>query len=233
MGSSFLIALREGLEAALIIGIILINLRQTKREDLKRPLFLGLLLGAAAAIFSGLLGIREVLALKGNSENIFEGSMLLLAASLIGYFVVWVGTRTLNVGREVRKQIDSNISVFGITLLGFITVFRDGLELAVFNLAKTGSGISQIVAGTVAGLIVAITVVYAIFKTSFNLNINLVFKILGLVLIYIGAEMFAEGVFKFISINEDTYGIWLMLLFILPSLYFFFRNDLSRRPQKI
>lgn len=233
MGSSFLIALREGLEAALIIGIVLINLRQTKREDLKQPLFLGLLLGAVAAIFSGLLGIREVLALKGNSENIFEGIMLLLASGLIGYFVVWVGTRTLNVSNEVQKQIDSNISGFGITLLGFVTVFRDGLELAVFNLAKMESGIPQIVAGTFAGLIVAITIVYVIFKTSFNLNINLVFKILGLVLIYIGAQMFTEGILKFVSINEDTYGIWIMLLFILPSLYFFFRNDLSRQLKKI
>lgn len=232
MGTSFLIAFREGLEAALIVGIILVNLRQIKREDLRRPLFLGLVLGAVMAIVFGLLGIREVLALKGNSEDIFEGIMLLLASGLIGYFIVWVGTRTINVSKEVRKQVNSDANAYSLTTLGFITVFRDGLELAVFNLAKAGGGISQIITGTILGLVAAIGIVYVIFKTSFGLNINLLFKILGVVLIYLGAQMFAEGIFKFISINQDVYEVWLMLLFVLPSVYFFFRNSSGKRLQE-
>jgi len=231
MLSSFFIAFREGLEVALILGVVLINLSQLKRKELNQSLYLGVLTGLALVAMVGVVGFDEASFLSQNSE-VFSGTMLLLAAAMIAYFIAWVSTETIHLGKQVRTSLGSELSKYSLAILGFVTVFRDGLELIVFNLAKNSVGLGNFAAGTFLGIITAVALTYVVFRGSLKLNINLIFKILGYVLIYFGAEMFAEGVIALISKGDEAYETALLILYAVPVLYIFIRKDLAKLTYK-
>jgi len=231
MISSFFISLREGLEVALILSVILINLARLKRRDLERSLYLGISLGIIFVTIAGFLGLSEASILADQSD-IFEAVMMLLASGLIIYFIAWISTGTINVGGQAGNNLGNDLSKFSLVTLGFVTIFRDGLELIVFNLASSTVQIDSFVRGTTAGIFVAVVIAYILLKTSLKLNISILFKILGLILIYFGAEMFAEGFLHLLTLKGEIYETVLMVVYILPALYIFLRKNITKQIYK-
>jgi len=90
MLDSLLLSLREGLEAALIIGIILSQLVRLERRDLAKFVYIGAILGFIVSAVGGLIGFTEAQEAEEASEEIFEGIMMLLSAGLIAYFILWL-----------------------------------------------------------------------------------------------------------------------------------------------
>lgn len=227
MLSSLVLAFREGLEGALVIGIILAYLVQLDRKELNRFVYSGAIIGMIVSLIGGFLGYREAQELGEASEKIFEGIMMLIASGLIAYFIVWMGNQTNSISQDIKTKVRSNSNAFGLFVLSFLSVFREGLELVIFNLTKISEKASTLALGSVAGIVLAIIIAYIIFKTSIKFNLKLIFKTLGMILIFIGSEMFAEGLLKFVALDEEIFEKIFMAVFIIPSLYFFFKNEVK------
>jgi len=228
MVSSLFLSFREGLEAALVIGIILVYLHQTGRKELGKYVFYGAFLGFIVSVVGGFIGFREARELGEEGEEIFGNIMRLLASGLIAYFIIWVSNQSNNISSDIKQKVSSNTSTIGLLVLSFLSVFREGMELCIMILTKINENSSDVAIGIGLGLIIAVLLTYVIFKSSIKLNLKLIFKVLGFVLIYLGAEMFAEGFIGITKLSEYPFEVILMAIFILPSLYFFFKNDINR-----
>lgn len=228
MISSLFLSFREGFEAALVIGIILVYLHQTGRKDMGKYVFYGAFLGLIVSIVGGLIGFREAQELSEEGEEIFENIMRLLASGLIAYFIIWVSNQSNNISADIKQKVSNNTSTIGLLVLSFLSVFREGIELCIMIMTKINENSLDVAIGIGLGLLSAVALTYVIFKSSIKLNLKLIFKVLGFILIYLGAEMFAEGLIEITELGEDPFEVIFMAIFILPSLYYFFKNDINR-----
>lgn len=224
MWSSLALSLREGLEVSLIIGIILAHVTKIGRKDLNYSVFIG---AAAGLIFSLVLGFNEARELEEESEEIFEGVMMLLAAGLIAYFILWLH-RSKEMTSSVTSKISRSSSKWGLIVLAFLSVFREGTELIIFNLTQVNQHASSIVFGSISGILLAIVITYILFKTAIKLNLWIIFKALGVFLIFIGGELCGEGLVKLFEAGGEPLEIIGFSVFTVASLYLFFQTELKK-----
>ncbi len=201
MLASFLLSLREGLEAALIIGIVLGVLVKLKRTDLNvvvwRGAGLAALLSLLAAIALNLLGME----FEGKGEEIFEGIAMLLAAGVLTWMIVWMK----NHGRTLKSEIEeqTNQAALGkgqkaLFALAFLAVFREGIELALFLLvARLTSSPLQTVSGALLGLIGAGILGWILFTSTMKLSLHNFFGATNILLIIFAAGLVGLGVHEF------------------------------------
>lgn len=202
---AFLLSLREGLEAALIVGIVLGALTRLGRRD--QMLFVWL--GVGAAIGASLLvavGLKMLGAeFEGAAAQIFEGVTMLLAAGVLTWMIFWMqregGQIQQKLTADVRTATNagrrSNTSLF---LLAFLAVFREGVELALFLVAATfATSPLQTVVGAAAGLLAAAGLGYLVFAGSVRLNLKLFFRVTSLLLIVFAAGMVAYGMHELVE----------------------------------
>lgn len=228
MLSSLVLSFREGFEAVLVVWIILTYLKQTNKEKLAKFVYYGAILGVLVAFIGGYIGFKEAQGLEEEGEKLFEAVMMLVASWLIGYFVVWMSDQNKNISQSIKSSVDKTSTGFGLFILTFLSVFREGVELIAFILTKVSENASSVAAGTGIGVILAVLLGYALFKTSVKLNIKIVFKILGIVLIFVGAELFGEGLAKLIPSVGELLEEGGAILFGGISLIYFLKEDLKR-----
>lgn len=228
MVSSLLLSFRESLEASLVVGIILIHLFQTGRKELAKFVYYGALSGVILSFIGGYIGFIKARELGKEGEELFKSIMMLLASGLIAYFIVWMGSQANSISADIKNKVAGNTTALGLSILSFLSVFREGMELCIFILTKVSEKASDVALGSSLGVVLSVLITYIIFKSSIKFNLKLVFKILGFILIYIGAEMFAEGIIKLTEIGEDPFDSLLFALFAVPSLFIFLKNDLKR-----
>ncbi|MBC7227636.1 MAG: FTR1 family protein [Thermoflexales bacterium] len=201
MLASLLITLREGLEAALIVGIVLGVLHRLQRHDLVRPAWAGVAAAVALSVAGGLALRGLGVALEGRSEEIFEGATMLVAASVLTWMIFWMGRR----GREIQATLERDVrrtaaqgSAWGLFGLTFIAVVREGVETALFlNAALFTSTPTQTLIGGVLGLAIAVGLGWAIFAAGRRLNIRAFFRVTGIFLLLFAAGLVARGVHEF------------------------------------
>lgn len=201
MVASLLITLREGLEAALIVGIVLSVLHRLQRHDLVRSAWAGV--GAAVAIsLAGGLALRGLgVALEGHSEEIFEGAMMLVAASVLTWMILWMTRR----GRQIQASLERDVrrtaaqgGAWGLFGLTFVAVLREGLETALFlNAALFTATPVQTLIGGILGLAIAIGLGWAIFAAGRRLNVRVFFQATGILLLLFAAGLVARSVHEF------------------------------------
>ena len=132
MLSAFLIALREGVEAALVVGIILVYLSRTGRSQLNRFVW-----GGVSAAVALSLAVAIVLERFSISEDGFEGLLLLVAAFFVVTMIVWMNRIARSLKKEIEARLESYASRtgaaagWGIALFVFLMVVREGVELAL------------------------------------------------------------------------------------------------------
>lgn len=228
MFTSMLLSFREGLEAALVVGIILTYLFQTDRRDLAKVVYYGAVLGLIVSVAGGFAGFMEASKLGDEGKEIFENIMRILAAGMIAYFIVWVGNQSRNISSDIKNKVGSSNSAVGLFVLTFISVFREGLELSIMILTKISENASDVALGTGIGLIIAVLLTYIIFRSSIKLNLKIIFKVLGVVLIILGTEMFSEGILGLTELGEEPFEAIFGVLYLIPTLFFFLRNDIKR-----
>jgi high-affinity iron transporter len=201
MVSSLLIALREGLEVALIIGIVLGYLEKVNAGKLKPIVWRGFLAGTAASmIIAGILfavGIR----LEGRAEAIFEGFAMLAAAAMLTWVIFWLGKQ--NQFSELQTRTEVALSQNRYTALfsmAFFAVVREGVELALFMLAAeiSSSGIQTLI-GAVAGLVTAFFAGWLTFKSVSRLNLRSFFRVTNILLVFFAAGLVGYGVHELIE----------------------------------
>lgn len=201
MLASFLLALREGLEAALIIGIVLGVLLKLKRTDLNKTVWQGVgvaaLLSAAAAIALNLFGME----FEGQGEQIFEGAAMLLAAGVLTWMIFWMKEHGGNLKNEIEAQTSLAALSKGqqaLFALAFLAVFREGIELALFLLAAgLASNPAQTLIGSLLGLVAAAIFGWALFHSTRKLSLKGFFSITNTLLIIFAAGMVGLGIHEF------------------------------------
>lgn len=226
MLDSLLLSLREGLEASLIIGIILAQITRIGRKDLNKFVYVGAVLGVVVSAVGGFIGFSEAQEVEEASEELLEGMMMLLSAGLIAYFILWIHRNQGNAS-AVTQKVAKNTSAIGLFVLSFLSVVREGIELVIFNMTKITDSAFSVAIGSISGIILAVLIAIILFKTSIKLNLSLIFKILGIVLIFVGGEMFGEGLVKLFEGGELLEGIG-MAAFIILSLSIFLKADIQQ-----
>lgn len=227
MIDSLFLSFREGLEAALIIAIIFTQLKKLKRSHLSSTVLSGTIAGAIGSAIIGFIMFYYAQSISHEAKEMFEGLMRLIAAGLIAFFILWLH-RNRQISSQLQDQVSKTPSKIGLFLLAFLSVIREGMELVVFNLTQITQSAASVAFGSLIGIAAAIVLTVIIFKTAVKLNMGLIFKGLGLILIFLGGELFAEGVIGLIEMETEALEIGLMALFVIPSLYIFLKDDLKK-----
>ena len=198
MLASLLLSLREGLEAALIIGVVLGVLAKLKRADLSKAVWAGTgfasLASLLAAMMLNLLGME----FEGRGEEIFEGVAMLLAAGVLTWMIFWMHNSADKLKDEIEKQTKSAALGKGkkaLFSLAFLAVFREGIELALFLLAvQQSSSPIQTLVGAVLGLTGASVLGVFLFNSTRKLDLRSFFKVTNILLIIFAAGLVGYGV---------------------------------------
>jgi high-affinity iron transporter len=198
MLASYLLSLREGIEAALIVGIVLGALRQIRREDLKPIVWLGVLSAAGISLVTAILLNLLGLSLEGAAEPIFEGLTMILAAILLTWMIFWMS----RVGRTLKGRLEADVqraahirSKRALFLVAFVAVLREGVELALFLTATLfASDAAQTIVGAFLGLGTAILLGWSLFATTVRLDLRRFFQVTGVLLILFAAGLVAHAV---------------------------------------
>ncbi|MBT7990432.1 MAG: hypothetical protein HN769_11230 [Anaerolineae bacterium] len=201
MLASFLLSLREGLEAALIIGIVLGVLLKLKRTELNKTVWFGAgvaaIISVVAAIGLNLLGMK----FEGRAEEIFEGIAMLLAAGVLTWMIFWMHNSAPALKGEIEAKTQNAAQGKGkkaIFALAFLAVFREGIELALFLLAvqETSSPL-QTLTGATLGLAGAVVLGLFLFNSTRKLDLRSFFRVTNFLLIIFAAGLVAYGVHEF------------------------------------
>lgn len=202
MTGALLITLREGLEASLIVGIILSYLNRTGNRQAFKPVWLGTGLAVLVSVIAG--GLIYLIAgeFQGKVEQLFEGIMVLVAAGVLTWMIFWMRKQARNIRTDLQTQVQSTLqkgSASGLMLLAFVAVVREGIETALFLFAaaKTSSSTVQSVIGGLIGLAAAMVLGYGIYKGTSRLNLRIFFNVTGMLLILVAAGLLVRGVQEF------------------------------------
>jgi high-affinity iron transporter len=201
MSAAFLISLREGLEAALIIGILLGSLKQLGQSQRRKFVWVGVLV---AAVLSGLvaaaLQIMDV-EFEGQSEQIFEGVVMLIAVGLLTWMIFWMRTQSRKLRANLEKGIRSAVRTgknWGLTAVAFVAVFREGVETALFLSASAfATGGRGTLLGAILGLIVAFFLGFLIYASSTRVNIRIFFLVTSALLLIFAAGLLSHAIHEF------------------------------------
>lgn len=231
MSTSFIISFRESLEAVLIVGIILTSLSHQNKQSLRRPVILGALFGVLISLAGGIVLFLSAQGLEEETMELVEGIMMLLASGLIAYFVVWLAAQSQNLSSSIKAQVAKTSTGWGLGILAFLGIFREGLELVILTLANLSANAVDVALGTLLGIFLAILVGWSLFKSTVKLNLGWIFKGLGLVLIFLGAELLEEGLVKLIPSFESFESV-ILVGYIAIALLVFFKSDLGKLIRK-
>ena len=197
MLASFLITLREGLEAALIVGIVLSALRKLNQTDKKRPVWLGVIAAVLVSVAAGWLFNRLGIAFEGRGEEIFEGLAMLLAAGVLTWMIFWMQRQGRNIEAELERDVRQAVtagSAWALFSLAFVAVVREGIETALFMTAAAFSATpAQTLVGGLIGLAVAIVLGWLIFAAGKQLNLRAFFWGTSILLLIFAAGLLAHG----------------------------------------
>lgn len=192
-----IISLREGLEVALIVVIMLSYLKKTNQSDLRRFVING---SVFAAIVS--LGVAIIVGLfwgvfEGPMLNVFEGTVVLIAALLLTTMILWMWKAGSSVAKDIEMSMESKIvkqSGIGLALLSFSLVLREGVELSLFSMALVIQEGDLSYVGVVLGLVLAAGIGFGIYKGSLKISMKSLFRWTSVFLILFAAGMIAYGI---------------------------------------
>lgn len=199
---TFVIGLREGLEASLIVGIIAAFLIQRGERRALRPMWAGV--AVAIALCLGVAIFLEALgrSLPLRQREIMEGVLSMVAVAGVTYMVVWMRRHS----RELKGTLEASSeaaliagSMWALIGLAFFAVIREGLETAIFMLAAFDSTADPVSAGlgAILGVTLAVGLGYAIYRGGVRINLSRFFRITGFVLVLVAGGLLATAVHEF------------------------------------
>jgi len=193
--SAFLIALREGVEASLIVGIILVYLSRTNRTHLVRFVW-----GGVAAAVALSLGVAIALERFNISEDGFEGLLLLVAAFFVVTMIIWMNRIARHLKKEIEEKVESyaaragSAAGWGLGLFVFLMVVREGAELAlILRAVELSTEGLQTWIGTIAGIGAAVAVGLFFFKGTLKVPLHRFFAVTSWILMLVAVQLAVTG----------------------------------------
>lgn len=199
MFPTFLIGLREGLEASLVVGILVAYLVQSGRGDRLRPIWGGVALAVGLSLGFGALLQFTSAELSFRAQEAFGGFASLLAVAFVTWMVFWMRRTARFLKTEMHGRLETALTLgpLALALTAFVAVGREGLETALFlwsAVQSTGQSTSPI-AGAVLGLLAAVALGYLLYRRAVNLNLKTFFTWTGAGLIIVAAGVLSYGLY--------------------------------------
>ncbi len=220
MVEALIVTLREGIEIALIVGIVLAYLRRSGRSALNSSVYTGLGLGLAASIIGAIL--FQLFGFDPENE-LMEGIILLLAALLVGTLVIWMWRSARYIKREMEERLDRLVpdegptrrSSLALLFFTFVMVFREGIETVLFLMALSmDSGVSPIynLTGGAVGISLAFVFGLLLIKGSIRIDLKRFFVVTGAVLMVLVMKLFISSLHEFAEVGVLPAVPWLLSL---------------------
>jgi high-affinity iron transporter len=195
--ANYLIGLREGLEAALVVGILVAYLVRTGNRHRLVPIWGGVALGVGLSLAAGALLTFTSRSLSFRAQEGFGGVLSILAVGFVTWMIFWMRRTARHLKGELHDRLDAALlmGTGALTLTAFVAVAREGLETALFVWAAvkaTGSSAAPLV-GAVLGLATAVVLGYLLYRRSVQLNLAKFFTYTGGALVVVAAGVLAYG----------------------------------------
>jgi high-affinity iron transporter len=205
---SYLLSLREGVEVALIIGIVLGALTKIRRNDLSPAVWLGTLSAVGVSILTAVLLTSFGMSLEDRAEQIFEGISMLTAAGVLTWMIFWMRKQARFLKGELETGVNQAVASAGkrsLFWLAFFAVVREGIETALIITAaffaddqsQVTTNAIQTLAGTALGLGTAFLLGWMFFTAAIRLDLRRFFQVTSILLILFAAGLVAHGVHEF------------------------------------
>jgi high-affinity iron transporter len=192
MLQAFIITLREGVEAALIVGITLAYLTKIGRAELRKTVY-----AALAAAFLGSIGVAIIISRTHLNEDVFEGWVMLVAAFFVATMVIFM----MKTGRKLKGEIEGKVGLlvgnnawFGLFFFVFLMVLREGAE-TVLMLAAVSLNSTELLSflGTLLGVLAAIAFGVMFVKGSVHINLQKFFRVTTVIMFLVSAQLLVSG----------------------------------------
>jgi high-affinity iron transporter len=216
MGAAFLITLREGIEAALVISIILAYLNTIGRRDRHGLVWAGAATAVAVSLVAGVVLQVTVGSISETSERtaeIIEGLGSLLAVAVLTWMIFWMRRQARHIKGELQGKVDLALATgsgFALAALAFFVVVREGLETVLFLFGTIQEEVVGSVAmgyvGAALGLAVAAALGFLIYKGGIRLNLRTFFTVTGALILVVAAGLFAYGIHELQEVGWITFG---------------------------
>ncbi len=201
MAAAALIALREGLEAALIVGIVLVYLRRIGYLEGRKSVWLGVVAAVLASLGVAVVIQLVGMNLEGRAEEIFEGATMFLAVGVLTWMIFWMRYQARFIKTSLERNVQDAVKTgtkWGLIFVAFIAVFREGVETALFlSAAAFASDGRGTLIGAALGLAAAMLIGYLIYVSTAQLNIRHFFNITSVLLLLFAAGLLAHGIHEF------------------------------------
>ena len=208
MIATFVLFLREGLEASLIVSILFAALRQLDQMEKARAVWIGVVLAIATSLLGGIALYVTVHNYVGTTfQTLFETITYLVAVILLTSMTFWMQQHSRSLKREITAKASVSGSGFALGLLAFSTVGREGLETAVFTLAfafRTNALLLLI--GAFLGLLAAIGLCVMIYRLGYRLDFRIFFRVMGILLIFFAAGLLGDAIQNMQQLGWLSFG---------------------------
>jgi high-affinity iron transporter len=200
--AAFLVMLREGVEAALVVAILLAYLNRLGSRSHIRWVWIGTLSAAFLSLLIGVVIYNTVGSLEGRAEELTEGVVAVVAAGLLTWMIFWMGKNARQLRDKLESEAASAVAVGAVGTLAavaFVAVLREGLESALFLISTTvgvnASG-DQLIGGLL-GLLAAVGIGYLMYRGGNRINLRVFFRVTGFLIILFAAGLVSKGVHEF------------------------------------
>lgn len=198
MVGTFIIGLREGLEAALVVGILLAYVRRIGRDDVRWRIWAGVGAAVLLSLATGALLTFGTYGLTFQAQELIGGTMSLIAVAFVTWMVFWMARTSRGLKRELEEGVDRALSTseWSLVLVGFLAVAREGIETALFlwsTVRATGSGAPTWL-GAVLGLAVAVALGALIHRGIVRIDLARFFRWTGALLVVVAAGVLAYAI---------------------------------------
>jgi len=226
MLASFIICFREGIEIFLVIIPLVVYFNKNKMYEMSKNVMFGGALGGVIATIIGSVIFSQAALLNGPAGELFDGILGVILSGLILYSVVLLRkNKSFNTNANQRFI---SLSKKGVFIIAAITFFREFLEAILFILTSSTDSPLLLVGLALLGLICAALSVYIVVKGISNFDISIVFYILNLFLVGLGAYYFGDALDVLLSDYFSQIFIIGILVYAIPSYFIIIKNDLKK-----
>ena len=202
----FLIMLREGFEAALLVSIVIAYLKRINRQYFIKYVWYGVYLAVVLSVVIGTMTWVLYGALKGAAKLLFEGIAAWLAVVVLSSVIVWMARKGSTLRQEIEHRVEvvsSKGAIFGLTAFAFTMVFREGIESILFLTPFIVRNPFTSSLSSFLGAVIAVVIAYTVFFLGMKLSLKKFFYTTSILLIFIASGLAGYGTHEFIEYAEE------------------------------